>query len=358
MQKGADDYLTKDEANKERLFNVVEKLKKNIQLRKEVKILKKELSQKYQFSESIKGQSPAMKVVFKLLDKAAKSSITVSITGETGTGKELVAKAIHYNSERSKGNFVAINVSAVPKELLESEFFGHEKGAFTGATTRKIGKFELANNGTLFLDEIGEMDSHLQAKILRALQEREITRVGGNEPIKFDARIIVATHQDLADLVSKGDFREDLYYRLLGLPIKLPPLRERGNDILILAKHFLSESIKDNGLDSIKLGQTAKDKLLSYAFPGNIRELKAVVELGAIMCSGNTLQKGDLQFNSPKKVEDFFLEEMSLREYNLKIVRYYLDKNDNNIPLVAKILGIGKTTIYRMLKEEEELNQE
>ncbi len=358
LQKGADDYLTKDEANKERLFNVVEKLKKNIQLRKEVKILKKELSQKYQFSESIKGQSPAMKVVFKLLDKAAKSSITVSITGETGTGKELVAKAIHYNSERSKGNFVAINVSAVPKELLESEFFGHEKGAFTGATTRKIGKFELANNGTLFLDEIGEMDSHLQAKILRALQEREITRVGGNEPIKFDARIIVATHQDLADLVSKGDFREDLYYRLLGLPIKLPPLRERGNDILILAKHFLSESIKDNGLDSIKLGQTAKDKLLSYAFPGNIRELKAVVELGAIMCSGNTLQKGDLQFNSPKKVEDFFLEEMSLREYNLKIVRYYLDKNDNNIPLVAKILGIGKTTIYRMLKEEEELNQE
>lgn len=358
LQKGADDYLTKDEANKERLFNVVEKLKKNIQLRKEVKVLKKELSQKYQFSESIKGQSPAMKVVFKLLEKAAKSSITVSITGETGTGKELAAKAIHYNSERSKGNFVAINVSAVPKELLESEFFGHEKGAFTGATTRKIGKFELANNGTLFLDEIGEMDSHLQAKILRALQEREITRVGGNEPIKFDARIIVATHQDLADLVSKGEFREDLYYRLLGLPIKLPPLRERGNDILILAKHFLSESIKDNGLDSIKLGQTAKDKLLSYAFPGNIRELKAVVELGAIMCSGNTLQKGDLQFNSPKKVEDFFLEEMSLREYNLKIVRYYLDKNDNNIPLVAKILGIGKTTIYRMLKEEEELNQE
>jgi len=357
LQHGADDYLTKDEANKERLFNVVEKLKKNLQLREEVKHLKKELTQKYKFSESIKGQSPAMKKVFNLLDKAANSNITVSVTGETGTGKELAAKAIHYNSDRRKSNFIAINVSAIPSELLESELFGHEKGAFTGANTRKIGKFELANEGTLFLDEIGEMEMHLQAKILRALQEREITRVGGNESIKFDARIIVATHQDLASMVSKGKFREDLYYRLLGLPIKLPPLRDRGTDVLILAKHFLKETTAENNLGILKLGQTAKDKLLSYPFPGNIRELKAVIELAAIMCNGSTLQKGDLQFNSPKKVEDFFLDEMTLREYNIKIVQHYLEKYDESIPTVAKILDIGKTTIYRMLKEAKEANK-
>lgn len=203
MQHGADDYLTKDDANKERLFNVIEKLKKNLSLKREVKYLRKELGQKYKFEDSIRGQSPAMKAVFTLLEKAAKSNITVSITGETGTGKELAAKAIHYNSPRDKNNFVAINVSAIPNELLESELFGHEKGSFTGASTRKIGKFELANGGTLLLEEIGEMELHLQAKILRALQEREITRVGGNKPIKFDARIIVATHRDLAEQVSK-----------------------------------------------------------------------------------------------------------------------------------------------------------
>lgn len=357
LQKGADDYLTKEDANKERLFNIVEKLKKSISLQQEVETLKEELTEKYQFSESMKGNSPAMQKVFKLLEKCASSNITVSVTGETGTGKELVAKSIHYNSARKKGKFVAINVSAIPNDLLESELFGYEKGAFTGANTRKQGKFEVANNGTLFLDEIGEMELHLQAKLLRALQEREITRIGGNENIKFDARIIVATHRNLAELVSKGSFREDLYYRLLGLPIHLPPLRQRGNDALILAKFFLNATTKENNLGTMKLGQTAKDKLLSYNFPGNIRELKAIIELAAIMCNGKTIQREDLQFNSPKKNANFFLEEMTLREYNIKIVRHYLKQNDNNIPRVAKILGIGKTTIYRMLKEDEEFTK-
>lgn len=357
LQKGADDYLTKDEANKERLFNIVEKLKKNISLQQEVETLKEELTEKYQFGESIKGNSPAMQKIFKLLEKAASSNINVSVTGETGTGKELVAKSVHYNSARKKGKFVAINVSAIPNDLLESELFGYEKGAFTGANTRKQGKFEVANNGTLFLDEIGEMEFHLQAKLLRALQEREITRIGGNETVKFDARIIVATHRNLSDLVSKGTFREDLYYRLLGLSVHLPPLRRRGNDVLILAKHFLNTTAKENNLGTMKLGQTAKDKLLSYTYPGNIRELKAIIELAAIMCNGKTIQREDLQFNSPRKNADFFLEEMTLREYNIKIVRHYLKQNDNNIPKVAKILGIGKTTIYRMLKEDEEFTK-
>lgn len=352
LQKGADDYLTKDEANKERLFNIVEKLKKNIFLQNEVETLKEELTEKYQFSESIKGNSPAMQQIFKLMEKAANSNITVSVTGETGTGKELVAKSVHYNSSRKKGNFVAINVSAIPKDLLESELFGHEKGAFTGAATRKQGKFELANNGTLFLDEIGEMELHLQAKLLRALQEREITRIGGNENIKFDARIIVATHRNLSDLVNNGLFREDLYYRLLGLPIHLPPLRQRGNDLLILAKHFLNTTAKENNLGPMKLGQTAKDRLLAYSFPGNIRELKAIIELAAIMSSSPTIQREDLQFNNPRKISSFFTEEMTLREYNIKIVKHYLEKYENNIPEAAKALDIGKTTIYRMLKEE------
>ena len=305
----------------------------------------------------MKGNSPAMQSVFKLLDKAAKSNITVSITGETGTGKEVLAKSIHYSSSRAKSKLVAINVSAIPKDLLESELFGHEKGAFTGAATRKLGKFELADGGTLFLDEIGEMELHLQSKLLRALQEREVTRIGGTESIKFDARIIVATHRNLSEMVEKGSFREDLYYRLLGLPIHLPPLRQRGNDVLVLAKHFLNMTCKENGLGVVKLGQTAKDKLLTYGFPGNIRELKAIIELGAVMCNGKTIHKEDLQFNSPKKSSNFFIEKMTLREYNIRIVKHFLEKFDNSIPDVAKALDIGKTTIYRMLKEEEEISK-
>ncbi|MCP4440744.1 MAG: sigma-54-dependent Fis family transcriptional regulator [Aureispira sp.] len=354
LKEGAYDYITKDNTTKDRLFNAIERIKKNFALKHEVEELREELNDKYQFDNTIKGTSTAMKGVFKLLEKAAKTNITVSVTGETGTGKEMVAKSIHYNSTRKKENFVAINVSAIPSELLESELFGYEKGAFTGASTRKIGKFELANKGTLFLDEIGEMEMHLQAKLLRALQEREITRIGGNQSVKFDARIIVATHRDLTEEVNNGSFREDLYYRLLGLPIKLPPLRARDKDVLILANHFLREFSKLNDLGSVKVTQEAKNKLLSYPFPGNVRELKAVVELAAIMCTDGKIRKEDLQFNSPKKVDTFLFQEMSLKEYNRKIIHHFLDKYDKNVVLVSQKLGIGKSTIYRMLKEEEE----
>lgn len=354
LKEGAYDYITKDDTTKDRLFNAIERLKKNFALKHEVEELREELSDKYLFDNTIKGTSSAMKAIFKLLEKAAKTNITVSVTGETGTGKEMVAKSIHYNSSRKKENFVAINVSAIPAELLESELFGYEKGAFTGAATRKIGKFELADKGTLFLDEIGEMDMHLQAKLLRALQEREITRIGGNESVKFDARIIVATHRDLTEEVNNGSFREDLYYRLLGLPIKLPPLRVRDKDVLILANHFLRDFAKLNDLGSVKLTQDAKNKLLSYPFPGNVRELKAVIELASIMCSDGKIKKDDLQFNSPKKIDTFLFQEMSLKEYNSKIIHHFLDKYDKNVVLVSQKLGIGKSTIYRMLKEEEE----
>ena len=352
-RQGVEEYITKEEASRNIIFNAIERIKKNILLSDEVATLRSELSDKYTFKNIIKGSSLKIKAVFDLLEKAIRTNITVSITGETGTGKELIAKSIHYNSKNTKGNFVPINVSAIPADLLESELFGHEKGAFTGAITRKIGKFEMANNGTLFLDEIGEMDIHLQSKLLRALQEREITRVGGHETIPFNARIIVATHRNLARLVSVDKFREDLYYRLLGLPIKLPALRERGMDILILAKHFLTETIQENELAPVKLSQEAKDKLLNYKFPGNIRELKAIIELSAIMCNGKIIKREDLQFNSPRGLNNFLEHTMTLKEYNEKIITYYLDKHNNNIPEVAKVLNIGKTTIYRMLKSKK-----
>ncbi|UII20121.1 sigma-54-dependent transcriptional regulator [Fulvivirga ligni] len=354
LKLGAYDYITKDEDTKNRLLNTINNARQNQSLIKEIDHLKQEISEKYEFDKSIIGNSSALKKVFSLLEKAVKTNITVSVTGETGTGKELVAKAIHYNSKRKKKQFVAVNIAAIPSELMESELFGHEKGAFTGANTRRIGKFEEAEGGTIFLDEIGEMDLNLQAKLLRVIQEREVTRIGGNEVIKLDIRLIVATHRDLAEEVKKGNFREDLYYRLLGLPIQLPPLRDRGKDVIILAKYFLQTFSKDNGLASLKLSSAAQEKLLSYPFPGNVRELRSIIELAAVMANENEVTPEDINFNSVSKETNFLFEEMSLKDYTFKIIRYYLDKYDNNVLQVAAKLDIGKSTIYRYLKEMEE----
>ncbi len=354
LKLGAYDYIIKDEETKDRLLNTVNNARKNLSLVKEIDHLKQEISEKYEFDNSIIGSSVALKKVFTLLEKAVKTNITVSVTGETGTGKELVAKAIHYNSSRKKKPFVAVNITAIPKELMESELFGHEKGSFTGANTRRIGKFEEAEGGTIFLDEIGEMDLNLQAKLLRVLQERELTRVGGNEIIKLDIRLIVATHRDLAEEVKKGSFREDLYYRLLGLPVHLPPLRDRDKDIIVLAKYFLKEFSKENGLPELVLGVEAQEKLMTYPFPGNVRELKSIIELAAVMANGHEVMSEDINFNSISKETNFLFEEMSLRDYTFKIIRYFLDKYDNNVLKVADKLDIGKSTIYRYLKEMEE----
>ena len=354
LKMGAYDYIIKDEETKDRLLNTINNARKNLSLVKEIDHLKQEISEKYEFDNSIVGSSTALKKVFALLEKAVKTNITVSVTGETGTGKELVAKAIHYNSPKKKKPFVAVNITAIPKELMESELFGHEKGAFTGASTRRIGKFEEAEGGTIFLDEIGEMDLNLQAKLLRVLQERELTRVGGNEVIKLDIRLIVATHRDLTEEVKNGNFREDLYYRLLGLPIHLPPLRDRDKDVIVLAKFFLKEFAKDNGLPELILSPEAQEKLMSYPFPGNVRELKSIIELSAVMANGNEVLPDDISFNSVSKETNFLFEEMSLRMYTFKIIRYYLDKYDNNVLKVADKLDIGKSTIYRYLKEMEE----
>ena len=354
LKSGAFDYISKDHETKERLLNSINNARNKSSLIKEIVHLKKEISEKYEFEKSIIGNSPAIKRTFALLEKAVQTNISVSISGETGTGKELVAKAIHYNSKRKNKPFVAVNIAAIPRELIESELFGHEKGAFTGAVTRRIGKFEEAEGGTIFLDEIGEMDPSVQAKLLRVLQEREVTRIGGNQVIKLDVRIIAATHKDLAEEAKNGTFREDLYYRLLGLPIHLPPLRERGNDVLLIAKYFLDQFALDNQMGKVKISPEGQEKLLNYPFPGNIRELKSIIELSAVMAEDREIRAQDITFNSTARLESFLYQEMSMQEFMYRIIRHFLDKYDNNVLEVAKKLDIGKSSLYRYLKEMEE----
>jgi two-component system response regulator AtoC len=351
LKDGAYDYIVKDEDTKDRIWNAIRNIREKEGLKKEISELKQQVKKKYDFTSSIIGNSPSMKKVFAMIEKAVKSNITVSITGETGTGKEIVAKSIHYNSPRGKKPFVAVNITAIPSELIESELFGHEKGAFTGASARRIGKFEEAGEGTIFLDEIGEMDINMQSKLLRVLQERELTRVGGSGLVKVKCRVLSATHKDMAEEVRKGNFREDLYYRLLGLPITLPPLRERGNDTLVLAKYFIDEYAEENDMGKLKLSSKAQNKLFKYPWPGNIRELKAVVELCCVMTDSDVVEDEHITFNSTGSIDTLLQNEMSLEEYKNRIVKHYLDKYSNDVVNVAKRLDIGKSTIYRMLQE-------
>lgn len=351
LKIGARDYIIKGDNTKDLLWKSISNVRENVNLKHEVDDLKEQLQTKYSF-DSIIGKSEPMQRVFTLMSKGIKSNINVSITGGTGTGKEVIAKAIHYNSARKKMPFVAINMASIPSNLLESELFGHEKGAFTGAISKKIGKFELAGNGTLFLDEMAEMDIDLQSKILRVMQEREFNRVGGSKNITLNARIISATHKNLIEEVQKGSFREDLYFRLMGLPIDLPPLRNRGEDILLLAEHFVDSYANENGLSGIHLSKKSKDKLLAYSFPGNVRELKAMIDLACVMMEGKTIHPEDLTFLNTKKDSMLSGEEKSLKEYNNEIISYYLNKYNNNVATVSKKLDIGKSTIYNFLNSE------
>ena len=353
LKMGVSDYMVKDDATKDLLWNSIIRIRENQNLKQEVAHLKEELREKFTFEKSMIGQSNALKSVFGKMEKATKTNINVSVTGETGTGKELVAKAIHYNSDRRKGSFVPVNMAAIPKELVESELFGYEKGAFTGANARKTGKFEEANGGTIFLDEIAELDLSVQSKLLRVLQEREVVRVGGNDKIKLDIRLIIATHKDLAQEVKNGNFREDLYYRIMGLPIELPPLRDRGNDVLILAKYFADEFSRQNKLGTITITQGAKDKLMRYQFPGNIRELKAIIDLAAVMCDDNQITGDDISFNSIRRDEGFTMEKKTLRQFTCDIIKFYLKKNNDDVVATANELDMGKSTIYKMMQSGE-----
>lgn len=353
LKLGAYDYITKSDDIKERLLNTIQNIHNGIGLKQEISALRREVQKKYSFRESILGESSAIKAVYELIDKALDTNITVVISGETGTGKELVAKAIHYNSPRRDKSFVAFNVGAIPDDLIESELFGHEKGSFTGALARRIGRFEEANGGTLFLDEIGEMKLNLQSKLLRALQEKEIIRVGSNKPVKIDCRIIVASNKNLKEEVKKGNFRDDLYYRLLGLPIELPPLRDRTSDILILASHFIKHFCIENNIAPKKLSPQVQKKLMTYGYPGNIRELKSIIDLAVTLSGHNEIEPRDVVLDLDETLTLTVDNEMTLREHEIRIIKTTLIKHNNDLRLTAEKLGIGVSTIYRLLKKEK-----
>ena len=351
LKSGVYDYIFKDDFALDRLWLSVNNALRQIDLNDEINNLRSVVSSKVTFSENIKGISTEMRDVFRLMEKTITNNIPVEIYGETGTGKELVARAIHFNSLRKSKPYIALNVASFPRELIESELFGYEKGAFTGALQSKPGKLEEANGGTLFLDEISEMESAMQAKLLRAIQEMEVTRLGSNKQIKLNFRIIIATHKNLIQEVKEGKFREDLYYRLMGMRIELPPLRKRGNDIIALANHFIQDYATKNKLPIKKLNQESQNALLKYRFPGNVRELKAIIETAFVMSEDEIINENDLQLNQINLLENLLGTAMTLEEYSIKIIEHYLHKNNNNVLKTAKDLGIGKTTIYRYINE-------
>lgn len=293
---GANFYVIKNDNAVTEILNAVKNLSASLSLKKQVEELKEQIIDRNKYDRLI-GESEAILQVIKLIQKVEKSNILTLITGESGTGKELAARAIHYNSKRKRGPFVIVNMAAIPEDLIESELFGHEKGAFTGAVSKRKGKFEEADGGTIFLDEIGEMDNNLQAKLLRVLQDNIISRLGSNKELQLDVRVIAATNKNLKEQVKKGLFREDLYYRLQGFLINMPPLRDRGGDVLILARYFLQEACKKNKIDPKGLAKEAAAALTGHTWPGNVRELKAVIERAALLSESNIIREDDLVFS-------------------------------------------------------------
>jgi two-component system response regulator HydG len=357
LKKGAYDYLTKP-LDFDKLRITLERAMEHSRLKEENRILKESLGQ-YFDSRNIVGRSPAMVNLLETVAHVAPSEATVMITGESGTGKELIAGAIHFNSPRKDGPFIKINCAAITETLLESELFGHEKGAFTGADRRKEGRFLQANGGSLFLDEVSEMPLTMQVKLLRVLQEREITRVGGETVIKVDVRLIVATNKNLADLISQGVFREDLYYRLNVVSLRIPSLKERRSDIPLLARHFLEVFSEKNRKEIEGFTPQAMDQLIRYAWPGNVRELMNAVERGVVLARSDYLDEKDLTLISddaqPK--EDFFQmirpvdADMPLDEVEKTAILNTLDAADGNKSEAARRLGITRKTLHKKLKK-------
>jgi len=293
---GIDAYIMKNERTHVELEQAIKRLSEKNNLRKEIEELRDLIIDRTKYYKII-GESPAILKVLRLIQKVEKNDILVMVSGESGTGKELVAKAIHYNSPRKRGSFVAVNMAAIPEDLIESELFGHEKGAFTGADSRRIGKFEEANGGTIFLDEVGECDHVTQLKLLRVLQEGRLARLGTNKEVELNVRVIAATNKNLSQRVKEGKFREDLYYRLQGFLIHLPPLRERSNDSVLLARHFLKEFCEQSKLPVKNFSKSALDMIVQHPFPGNVRELKATVERAALLTDGENITADDLVFS-------------------------------------------------------------
>jgi len=354
LNDGVYDYCLIDGFINSRLLNCINNINSLLSLRNEVKHLKSHITSKYEVSRAIVGESKAMKKVMALIEKAiGVQNMTVSIHGESGTGKELIARTIHFNSVRGDKPFITVNMGAVPRELVDSELFGHEKEAFPGAYSRVVGKIEQSHHGTLFINEVAELDISLQFKLFKAIRDKEITRQGSSQAVPVDTRIITATSKDLHEEVRKGNFREDLYYRLLGLPIVLPPLSERENDAILLADHFLNAFCKENNLPEKQFSVAARNKLLSHNYPGNVRELNAIVDLAAVLSNDNIIEEEHILFSPTHAGMDFFNMDIPLREFEIKIIRHFLEKYNNNVVLVAKKLEIGKSKIYNMIKNGE-----
>jgi DNA-binding NtrC family response regulator len=358
MKLGAADYLSKP-FDVEELRIVVDRALNSLELEREVKQLRAQVVQRYAFHNLI-GKSPGMQEIYAKIEQVSDSRTTVLITGESGTGKELVAKALHYNSSRRERPFIALNCAALPETLIESELFGHEKGSFTDATARRVGQFEMANTGTLFLDEIGDLSPMTQAKLLRVLQEREFTRIGGVQPIKVDVRIVAATNKNLDELVRKGQFREDLYYRINVIALYLPPLRERGEDVPLLAKHFLAKRVEEEKRPHIEFGKDALELLTRYPWPGNVREMENIIEQAFIWSQNAaqitpehlpTILKSDSRSSSLR--DDTLAGRMSLEkavmEFEREIILDALKRTNYVQTHAANLLGISRRMLkYRM----------
>ncbi|OEU53748.1 MAG: hypothetical protein BA861_03880 [Desulfobacterales bacterium S3730MH5] len=349
MREGAYDYMVKP-TDKVRFKTTVKRSLENYALIAEVKRIRRELKKKYEF-ENIIGKSRSVQRLFDQIDKVLNTNITVLIEGETGTGKELVAKAIHYNSNRKRGPFVDINCGAIPENLQESEFFGFEKGAFTGATHAKKGKLETAHEGTLFLDEISDMGKQTQVKLLRFLQEKNFERIGGRKKIEVSVRIISATNRMLKDAVKEGDFREDLYYRLAVYPIYVPPLRERKDDIPILATHFLKKYQDETSKEINTISNEAMEALTIYRWPGNVRELENTIYRAMVSADSDIIDINCL----PEALQEERLIEVDsqkiirLSDIEKKALVNALKATEGNITQAAKALNIGRNTLYRKL---------
>jgi len=360
IRQGAFDYFPKP-IDSNRLEPAIKNAISNYELHKRVEELEDNLQQEYSF-DNIISNDPRMHTVFKLVSKILNNDITILITGESGTGKELVANAIHFNGKRKEKPFIIVNCASIPRELLESELFGHEKGSFTGAHQRKLGKFEVADGGTLFLDEIGEMEMSLQAKILRVIQQKEFERVGGNETLKVDVRILSATNRDLKDMVSKNEFREDLYYRLSSFPILVPSLRDRRGDIVVLVNHFIEKFNKKIGTEIKGATKKALKSIYDYDWPGNIRELENTIERCIILTDTDEIDIDVL----PESIlsQDFthhidkngamFTEHSPIIPFEKlkeEAIKHALERTDGNIVEAAKKLNIGRATMYRLMEK-------
>lgn len=355
MKIGADDYITKP-IDFNDLFMRVSKVQKESDLLRENQLLRKEVRKKFEFNNII-GKSKKMQEVFSLIEKVARSNSTVIINGGSGTGKELVAKAIHYNSSRGDHPFVAFNCGAIPETLIESELFGHTKGAFTGAVQTKRGLFEEASGGTLFLDEISALLPSAQVKLLRVLQEKELMRIGSTERIKIDVRMIAATNEDLEAEMKNGKFREDLFYRLHVFPIFLPDLKDRKEDIFLLAYHFLDLYARENNKTIKKISKEAMSLLLEYPWPGNVRELENAIERAIVMADQDYLMPNDFPRNLREERRDMIKkgvkDNKSLEEIKREYIMEIMKKTGGNKRMAAEILQVNPKTLYRFEKKDK-----